>query len=200
VTALRIIDGANPLYLLLDTPTVFPQYGDEVRFAVADYNRDGVLDLYAIVPDVGANNVKVRVANGMNFYELLTERTAAIPAPNLYADIVFALADYDADGRADLWAIDPRDTTANAVTLTILGGNAFSSVLKQATTNIPVQSTDPDTFAFVVTDYNRDGTPDLWTLDRVSGSLTITSGLNFTTSLYDGPTGGREASISRRCR
>ena len=189
VTALRIIDGANPLYLLLDTPTVFPQYGDEVRFALADYNRDGVLDLYAIVPDVGANNVKVRVANGMNLYELLTERTAAIPAPNLYADIVFALADYDGDGRADLWAIDPRDTSANAVTVTILGGNAFSSVLAQTTTNIPVQLTDPDRFAFVVTDYNRDGTPDLWTLDRVSGSLTITSGLNFTTSLYSGPTG-----------
>lgn len=189
VTALRIIDGANPLYLLLDTPTVFPQYGDEVRFALADYNRDGVLDLYAIVPDVGANNVKVRVANGMNLYELLAERTAAIPAPNLYADIVFALADYDADGRADLWAIDPRDTAANAVTLTILSGNAFSNVLTQATTNIPMQLSDPDRFALVVTDYNRDGTPDLWTLDRVSGGLTITSGLNFTTSLYSGPTG-----------
>jgi LasA protease len=189
VSALRIIDGANPQYLLLDTPTVFPQYGDEVRFALADYNRDGVLDLYAIVPDVGANNVKIRVANGMNLYELLTERAAAIPAPNLYDDIVFALADYDADGRADLWSINPRDTTANAVTVTILGGNAFSSVLKQVTTNLPVQETDPDRFAFIVTDYNRDGTPDLWTLTRASGSLTITSGLNFTTSLYSGPTG-----------
>lgn len=189
VTALRIIDGANPLFLLLDTPTVFPQYGDEVRFALADYNRDGVLDLYAIVPDVGANNVKVRIANGMNLYELLAERSAALPAPNLYADIVFALADYDADGRADLWAINPRDTNANAVTVTILGGNAFSSVLHQATTNIPVQLSDPDRSGFVVTDYNRDGTPDLWILDRVSGNLTITSGLNFTTSLYSGPTG-----------
>lgn len=189
VTALRIIDGTNPQYLLLDTPTVFPQFGDEVRFALADYNRDGMLDLYAIIPDVGANNLKIRVANGMNFYQLLAERTVPIAAPGLYDDIVFALADYDADGRADLWVINPRDITANAVTLTILGGNSFSSVLKQATTNLSIQSTDPNRFGVVVTDYNRDGTPDLWTLDRTSGDLLILSGLNFTTALYDGPTG-----------
>lgn len=188
-TALRILDGTNPGWLIQDSPTVLPPLSDDARFALADFNRDGALDMYAIIPDFITNIVTVRVADGTNPLSQLAERTPALGTPNQYADIAYALADYDADGRADLWAINPRDAATNSVSVKILAGNGFTNLLAESGTSLPVQLTDPDRYSFIVTDYNRDGTPDLWLLNRKSGYLKIISGKNFSTSLYSDFTG-----------
>ncbi len=183
-TALRILDGANPGFLIEDTPTVLPPYSDDVRFALSDFNRDGVLDIYAIVPDYFTNTITINVADGANPLSQLALRTPSLGAPNQYADIAYALADYDADGKADLWLINPRDSATNSVSVKVLAGNGFTTPLADSATALPIQLTDPDRYNFIVTDYNRDGTPDLWLLNRKSGYLTVISGKNFSSVLY----------------
>ncbi|MBK9123320.1 MAG: VCBS repeat domain-containing M23 family metallopeptidase [Chloroflexi bacterium] len=188
-TALRILSGANPQSLIEDSPTALGYLGDEARFAVADYDRDGSPDLYAIVPDYIADTVRVRVVNGLDPMSIIGDRTAIIEAPSDYADVSFALADYDRDGRADLWVIEPHARADGKTRVTVLGGNNFQTVLEQDALPLAPQRTDINRFSWIVTDYNRDGTPDVWHVDRKSGVLTIVSGKNMTSILYDGPTG-----------
>lgn len=196
-TALRILDGSNPTYLIQDTPTALPLLSDDVRFGLADYNRDGVYDIYAVIPDYILGTLRVVVVDGSNPMQQIVSRNPAMPMPRQVDDIAFAFADYDADGRPDLWAINPRNLETGSVSVTILKGNGFSNLLAETGTALPLQSTDPDKFAFIVTDYNRDGTPDLWHLDRTNGTLKILSGKNFTTMLYNGPTGTGQITNAR---
>ncbi|MBC6954760.1 MAG: VCBS repeat domain-containing M23 family metallopeptidase [Chloroflexi bacterium] len=188
-TALRILSGADPQYLIEDSPTAFGYLGDEVRFAVADYDRDGNLDLYAIIPDYAADTVRVRVVNGLDPMAMIGDRTASIEAPSDYTDVSFALADYDRDGKADLWVIEPHARADGKTRVTILEGNNFQNVLEQDVLPLSPQRSDIHRFSWIVTDYNRDGTPDIWHVNRKNGVLKIVSGKNMTSMLYDGPTG-----------
>lgn len=188
-TALRILSGADPHFLIEDSPTALGELGDQVRFAVADYNRDGSPDLYAIIPDYINDSVRVRVVDGLDPMSIIGDRITIVKAPSDYADVSFALADYDRDGKADLWMIEPHARADGKTLVTILKGNGFQSVLEQDVLPLAPQQTDINRFSWVVTDYNRDGTPDVWHVNRKSGVLTIISGKNLTSVLYDGPTG-----------
>lgn len=191
-TALRILDGANPQYLLLDTPTALPMLNDHARFAVADFNGDNYLDVYAIIPDYMTNQVAVNVINGVDFKALLGERTAAMPAPSQFDDIVFAVADYNDDDRPDLWLITPRGAESNSVSVKILEGNGYQATLTESAVALRVPYTDPELYSFVVTDYNSDDTPDIWLIDQLTGAMQIVSGKDFKTVLFEGTSAIKE--------
>lgn len=192
-TALRILDiRGEILYdLLEDTPTVLPPLTDDVRFAIADYNRDGRLDIYAFIPDKATKKLYLKIVNGVNFTTLLADVQTGFAAPGTYADVHFAAADYDDDGISDLWRIHPRAGSMGQPMVTVLDGADFLTPLADSELPLPASHTDMHLLGFVVADFNRDGTPDVWRVNRKTGDLTVISGGDWATVLYDGISGLR---------
>ncbi len=190
-TALRVIDlRSEVLYdLLADTPTVLPPLDDTARFAVADYNRDGKLDIYAFIPDRVTRKTMLRIVNGANFGALLAEVQTGFAAPSSYNDIHFAVADYNNDGVPDVWRITPRGGAFGQPVVTVIDGTDFLTTLSNAELPMPSTHTGLNAVGFMVGDYNRDAMPDVWRVDRRTGALMVVSGANWTTVLYNGESG-----------
>lgn len=190
-TALRILDirGEIVYDLLEDTPTVLPPLTDDVRFAVADYNRDGSLDIYAFIPNKITGKLTLKIVDGDNFFSLLAEVQTAFAAPGTYADSQLAAADYTGDGIPDLWRINPRGGANGQPAVKVVSGADFLTEVASADLPLPPSHTDATLLGFVVADFNRDGKPDVWRVDRKTGLLTVISGANWQTILYDGASG-----------
>ncbi len=127
-------------------------------WAVADHNRDGVDDLYAVDPS-GPTGTEVHVLDGASGMtrELLAGPTALGPADP--GGWVFAVADRDGDGHQDLYAIDRRPGAGSASVHVLDGADGFASWLDHAKTALPVGGADESTF--VVGDQDEDGLPDV---------------------------------------
>lgn len=188
-TAFRIMNGADLAYLLADKVTALPMYDNSVSFAVADYNRDGTPDLWAINPrDSATGTVSVRIASGSSPSTILKYAATSLPPQSATADISFAAADANQDGVPDLWIIDPRDKQTKSVSVRVLSGTDFQTVLKYSAVPLPMQSTDIYSFGFVVADYNLDTHPDVWWVNRLNGALHIFSGSDLTRKLFSDST------------
>jgi hypothetical protein len=186
-TAFRIMDGANPAYLIADKITALPMYDNSVSFGVADYNRDGTPDIWAIHPrDSATGSVSVRIANGDNPSQILDYKGVAISPQSAYSDTNFAVGDYNVDGYPDLWAIFPRDKKSNSVRVQVISGRDWQTTLVNDSTPLPQQSTDIYSFSFVVADYNNDSYPDLWLVNRINSTVKVISGKNLETELLSG--------------
>lgn len=184
MTALRIMWGADLRYLILDEITALPAYDNSVSFAAADYNRDGTPDLWAIIPrDPGKSGVAVRVVSGKNLTTTLVDATTSLPKQGAYSDVNFAIADYNTDGFSDLWAVRPRDTTKNAVSVRIISGKDWQTVLADEAVGLAMQTTNIDAYSFLVGDLDTDFTPDLWWVNRLNGQIKVFDGDDFTTVL-----------------
>ncbi len=190
-TALRILDirGEIVYDLLEDTPTVLPPLTDDVRFAVADYNRDGSLDIYAFIPDASTNKLYLKIVDGGNFFSLLADVQTALVAPSAYADAQLAASDYNSDGIPDLWRINPRGGASGQPRITVINGTDFLTQLAVSDVPFPASHTDMTLLGFVVADFNRDTKPDVWRVDRKTGTLKVISGADWVTVLYDGASG-----------
>lgn len=75
------------------------------------------------------------------------------------------------------------------VSVQIVSGRNWQTILTTQTTAFPLQTTDIHQFSFIVSDYNRDSYPDLWWVDRRNRRLWIVSGVDFTRELYNGSMG-----------
>jgi murein DD-endopeptidase MepM/ murein hydrolase activator NlpD len=185
-SAFRIMDGAQPQYLIADEITALPLYDNSVSFAVDDYNRDGTPDLWAINPRDGSKgSVSVQIINGASPKQVLAYSGTSLPAQSPYADISFAVADYNADGYPDLWAMNPRDKQMKSVSVRVISGRDWQSTLVYEGTSLPHQSTDITSFSFIVADQNRDSYPDVWLVNRINSSVRVISGKNLTTELLN---------------
>ena len=108
-----ILSGADNFQTsLLSTRTVFKQvyFEDDFTFTLADYNRDGKLDIYAIKgAEVGSGKTEVHVVNGAdNFQSFLIQTGTVLPPANYIFD--FGVGDYNKDGNPDVYAIKLKDT------------------------------------------------------------------------------------------
>lgn len=155
-----------------------------------DYNGDGVPDLWVVDRNDSANDfdgTSVYVYSGVDpSVNLDAERT---PWGNSRSDrFSFAIADYNQDGVPDLWIIDRNDSASNGTSVIIYSGTDFSTRLIAVRT--PHGNTRNGRWSFAVADYNQDGTPDLWAIDRNDGasdfdgtSFYVYSGADFSVRL-----------------
>ena len=167
-TELHIVDGAHPAHFLLQTGTALGLAEPEGRwaFAVADYNHDGVPDLWAIKRDAtGTGTTEINVIDGAHPTHFLLQTGTALGLTDPEGRWAFAVADYNHDGVPDLWAIK-RDATGTGTTeIDVIDGAHPSHFLLQ--TGTALGTTDPEgRWAFAVADYNHDGVPDLWAIKR----------------------------------
>ncbi len=167
-TELHVLDGADPSKFLLQTKTALGVTVPEERwaFAVADYNGDGVPDLWAIKRDAtGTNSTELHIVDGADPSRMLLQSGTALGETDPEDRWSFAVADYNGDGVPDLWAIK-RDATGTGTTeVNVIDGADPSKFLKQTATALG-ESDPADRWSFAVADYNGDGVPDLWAIKR----------------------------------
>lgn len=149
---------------LLHTGTALGPANHSCRFLVGDYDRDGKPDIYFILKNnTGSNKTEVHVLSGAsNFSQFILHTGTALEMTDQAYD--FALADYDHDGKPDLYAIKKNNTGTNMTEVHILSGASnFSQFILHTGTGLHV--TD-QTFDFVIGDYDRDGKPDIYAIKK----------------------------------
>lgn len=159
-TLLATMNIANQS-LALTPPSSSPfSVGDGARaLAAGDFNRDGNPDL--AVTSTTLNSVAVLLGNGSGGFSA----AAGSPFATGQRPETMVAADFNGDGKLDL-------ATANALSddVSILLGTGTGSFLP-----IPGQvvaaGTTPS--AIAAADFNRDGLPDLATVNRNGGSVSI---------------------------
>ncbi len=139
-------------------------------FAIGDYNRDGMPDLYCLkVANAGTGRLEAHVLSGASNYQTFILQTGTpITEADAAANFEFALADYDRDGIPDLYCLKRTNAGTGKLEVHVLSGaNKYQSFLLQTGTSI-TQSDAAVNFAFAAGNYNRDGIPDLYCLKRTN--------------------------------
>jgi WD40 repeat protein len=183
----HVYDGAlNFAAPLLNTATMLPEADGTTEFEVADWNRDGRMDLVAIRKSgTGTGTTEVRVLDGAtNFSTPLLETGTMLHEADDRFD--FEVGDWNGDGRQDLFAIMKSQTGTGSTEVHIYdGATNFSSALLETGTGLGETNSD---FEFDFADHNNDGRLDLVAVNRNEGGgtteLFVYDGTsNFATSL-----------------
>jgi hypothetical protein len=164
----HVLGGASnyqQFKLQTGTPLVQAEDGNG-DFGVADFDRDGVPDLYFIKRRrTGSNTIEVHVLGSASNYQQfrLQTGTPLVQAEDGRGD--FLLADFDRDGLPDLYFIKRRNTGSNSIEVHVLSGasNYQQFKLQTGTPLVPAEDGNGD---FVLADFDRDGVPDLCFIKR----------------------------------
>lgn len=135
-------------------------------YMFADYNGDGVPDLYWIKEN-GATNTEVHVFDGTTNYNTALLHTSTPFAKTTSANTEFALS---GGTRPDLNIISMNGTASKKVEVHRLSGaSTYHSYTLHQATALPAVS--PTRWHFSTADYNRDGATDLYAI-TLNGSST----------------------------
>jgi len=90
-------------------------------FLVADFDRDGIPDLYFIKRrNTSTNQIEIHVLSGQSSYQQFAIHTPTVLAQSEDVNGSFQAADFDSDGRADLFFIKRRNTGTNSIEVHVL--------------------------------------------------------------------------------
>ena len=160
-TEIHILSGASRFQqFLLHTGSALHETNEEdFDFEVGDWDKDGILDLFAIKKShTGTNSTEVHILSGAsNFQRFIFQSGTGLLESN--ADIEFEVADWDKDGVLDLIAIKKNNTGTHNTEIRILSGaSQFQQFILQIGTGLHETRDD---FTFEVVDWDKDNTLDL---------------------------------------
>lgn len=145
---------------ILHQATKLHQSGQDFKFLIADWNKDGRPDLIGIkTNNTSSNSTEVHILSGSsNFQQFVLQVNTALPLAG--QDYDFAMADWNGDGYLDLIAIRKRNTGTQHVEVHILSGkSSFQTYLLQRPVPLPHNANN---LAFAITRWNRqDNRPSL---------------------------------------
>jgi subtilisin family serine protease len=174
---------------LLHVVSAQPPMSNEGRFEAADWNGDKRPDLFSITPHGPSGRTEVRILSGAaNFQSSFGHWATVLHATN--KDWAFAVADWNKDGKQDVFAINRAGATNTEVHI-LSGATNFQTFLLQVNTWLLPSNGNWD---YKVTDWNRDGTQDLVAINAMGASgrveVNILSGAsNFRSMLLHANTG-----------
>lgn len=171
-TEVHILNGAAGFQnFLIQTGTPLEETGSDGSwdFAVADHNRDGRPDLYAIKKtNVGTGKTEVHILDGANnFQSFLLHAATALHETGSDNAWNFTVGDVNGDGRQDLFAIHrlPHGDDLNTDVHVLDGANNFQSFLVH--TRSPLGAVgQTNGWEFRAGDYDADGRADLFCLSK----------------------------------
>lgn len=196
-TEVHVLNGANnyQTYLLNSTTTLFRTgTTNNWVFRLGDYNGDGKLDLYCIYRTGASGKTEVHILNGANnFSSYLANIATVLGSTGTDGTWGFEVADWNKDNKPDIVVILKAGASGKVETHILSGASSFQSYLLNRATVLPSVSTDYR-WDFKLADYNLDGVPDLYAINRQGNSgkveLTVVDGqssfLNVTTTINTG--------------
>jgi PASTA domain len=146
------------------------------RWAVADFNGDGVADLFGIkTTNTGTGRVEVHVLDGATGYQsFLLHAGSGITAAD-GTNFEWGVGDFNGDGVADLFAIKTKNTGTNMLEVHVADGGAqYQPALLHAPTKI--KQADIPNFRLLVAPLNSGGIADVFAmqvLNTSSGKLAL---------------------------
>lgn len=171
-TEVHILDRGDGFQsFLMQTPTsLHPTGADGAwKFALGDYNHDGMTDLYAILKS-GSATTEVHVLNGANnFQSFLLHNATVLPPAGADAAWAFDLGDFNRDGSLDLYAIRKQGAATTEVRV-LDGADNFQSYLLDVATALHPTGSD-GRWDLKVGDADRDGILDIYAINKI-GAIT----------------------------
>lgn len=168
-TELHAIDGASGYSRFgIRFPTALHSTGGDYAWAfrAGDYNRDGVMDLYAIKKIGSGGRTEVHVLDGAsNFSSFSLHAATGLARSGKDNSFLFDLADYDRDGIPDLYVIKKTGASGRTEVHVLTGASRYRNFALHTTTALG-DSGDNLSWKFEVGDYNGDGVPDLYGVRR----------------------------------
>lgn len=163
--------GGFSQYVLHALTPLVTGLGNRWMLDLGDYNRDGVLDLYAIDRMGASNTTEVHVLNGADgFQTFLLHAATALHPTGTDLSWAFEVGDLNGDRSPDVFAIK-RNGARGLEVHVLSGASNFSSWLLHAATPLGPTGTSND-WDFKLGDYNRDGVPDLYVISKMGASGT----------------------------
>lgn len=138
-------------------------------FRTGDYNRDGVVDLYAINKNGASGTTEVHVLDGASNFSSYNLHAATLIGANLGNTWMFDLGHYNSDGIPDLYAIRKIGSSGRTEVHVLDGATRYRSFLLQTSTLLTNSGSDLS-WKFEVGDYNGDGRSDLYGIRRNGSS------------------------------
>ncbi|HEX8538231.1 MAG TPA: SH3 domain-containing protein [Cystobacter sp.] len=128
-------------------------------------SEDGDGNVYAVMrASTGTGTTEVHVLNrATNYQSFIYETGTALHETGTDGSWMFRMADYNNDGRQDLWAIAKNAVQTDVHVLD--GATNFQTFLLHAATGLHNTGTDL-TWVFLVGDYNGDGRKDLYAVNK----------------------------------
>jgi hypothetical protein len=159
--------------------TALGTLGPEWEVEMADYNNDGVVDLYCMRQASGPGaTIEVHVFDGASGYQrALLHKSAGTDAYALFGssadDLTYDLGYWDGDQIPDLYVIS-RDSASGKTAIRILAGDtAYTRYAYHTGGPTALHPAPEEDWSFEVGDYNADGVPDLYAIaKRNTGSGT----------------------------
>lgn len=163
--------GFDRFQLQVATPLTVGSSG-QWAFDVADFNGDGVPDLYCIDRMGGSGTTQVHVLDGASNFQVFSLHTAtALHPTGTDPAWKFTVGDRNGDGRPDLYVIK-RDGGTGRTELHVLdGASTFSRFSLHAATALHSTGSGHD-WDFAVADYNADGIRDLYVFKKSAPAST----------------------------
>jgi len=146
------------------TPITQADAAANFEFAIGDFNRDGIPDLYCLKKtNTGAGRLEVHILSGASSYQSFLLQTGTPITQADAANFSFAVGDFNRDGTPDLYCLKKTNTGTGRLELHILSGMSnYQVFLLQKGT--PITQADAANFLFAVGDFDRDGLPDVYCL------------------------------------
>lgn len=152
-------------------------------FEVADWERDGRPDLLVIKKGgTPSGKAEVHILSGASNFQQYILNTATVQSVEDVYNYEFEVADWNRDGKPDLFAIKKTGTPSGKAEVHILSGAAnFQQYLLNVGTIQAVEAVA--NYEFEVADWDRDGRPDLVAVKKAGtpngkAEVHVASGVN----------------------
>ncbi|HYX39450.1 MAG TPA: FG-GAP-like repeat-containing protein [Oligoflexus sp.] len=159
-TEVHVLSGAsNYRSFVLNTGTGLHETGENVEFKLTDWDGDGRSDVAAMIKNsTGTSSTEVHILSwASNYRSFILQTGTALHMTD--ANWEFGFADWNRDGKSDLFAMKKDGTGTGTTEVHVLSGATnFKNFILQ--TGTALHKTDR-MFDLEVGDWNLDGRPDI---------------------------------------